>query len=101
MVGDKVPMLRQYMLTDWTCDDVADETPQATAGGARDAIWARHCTVDSRFRVTRAEVRQRWSEADEMECDQLVIVCDYAAKGANGADARTRIEKVLCDVGVG
>lgn len=97
---EKEPVLRQYLVTVFLADDVTEDAPQATVAGARDAVWARHGNADARFRVTRAEVRSVWSDEDEMDCDQLVIICDYVAKGANAADARVKIEKVLDEVGV-
>jgi hypothetical protein len=97
---EKESMLRQYLVTVYLADDVHEDVPNATVTGARDAVWARHGNADARFRVTRAEVRRVWSDDDEMECDQLVIVCDYVAKGANGADARVKIKEVLDGVGV-
>jgi hypothetical protein len=100
-VTERGPTLAQVFLTVWVLDDVTENHPNATAAFARDEVWRRFGNEDGRFRVTRVGLQRRWSDEDEAEYDQLAIVCEYLAKGANSNDARKKITGVLDDSGVG
>ncbi len=99
----KEPMLKQYLVTVFVMED-AEVNPDATVVNAQAHIWDKYGNREGRFRVTRADVRKAmWQEPgedEEAEFDQLRLVCDYVAKGANAADARVKITKALEETGV-
>ncbi len=95
----KEPMLKQFLVTVFVNEE-SHIDPAATVANARDHVWAKYGNGDGRFRVTRAEARKALSEDDEVEFDQLRFVCDYVAKGANAADARVKIGKLLDETGI-
>lgn len=93
----KEPYLKQYLVTVFVNEE-SHISPAATVANALDAVWQRRGNADGRFRVTRGEARKVTTE--DGEADQLRFVCDYVAKGANAADARVKIGKVLDETGV-
>ena len=100
----KEPSYRQYVVTVYVAEDVTDEAPDAHPVGARDHVWKELGNGTGRFRVTRADAATvQWEGDDdctEGQYDRLRFVCDYVAKGANGADARVKIKKVLDSTGI-
>ncbi len=102
-VRQKEPFLKQYFVTVFVMEDI-EVNPDATVANAKTQVWNKYGNANGRFRVTRADARKAmWKEPDEeeeAEFDQLRFVCDYVAKGANAADARVKITKILDETGV-